>query len=204
MIHRLIFRYRSQLIPEGIIWVAHNHNRADTVVHAVVTDAPEPPFPDPARGTESPAAHDHRGQAEALGLEAEALLHVVVFDDVDLEGDLRADQRLRKVLRLSGREGVELLLPLLLRLLRLLLSGRSAHRTLGDVDVGVVVDGDRDGAPVGTIEHRGGADVEQHHGVPGAEVVLNGPLDGKGGLVGEVDGDADAAVRGGRRGRGSG
>jgi hypothetical protein len=212
MIHRLIFRHRAQLIPEGvatsssrsIIRVAHNHHGADTVVHAVVTDAPEPPFAGPARGAEATAAHDQGGQAEALGLEAEALLHVVVLDDVDLEGGLRDDERLREVLRLGGGEGVEVLLPLLLGLLGLLLGGRGARRALGDVGVGVVVDGDRDGAPVGAVEHGGGADVQQHDGVPGAEVVLDGPLDGKGGLVGEVDGDADAAVRGGRRGGGRG
>jgi len=44
--------------------------------------------------------------------------------------------------------------------------------------------------------------VEQHDGVPGAEVVLHGPLDGEGGLVGEIDGDGDAPVRGGRVGPG--
>ena len=208
MIHRLIFKRRAQLIPEGaattsshsIIRVAHNHHKAGAVVHAVVADAPEPPFPDPARGAEAAAAHDQGGQAKALGLEAEALLHVVVLDDVDLEGDLRADERLREVLRLGGGEGVEVLLPLLLGLLGLLLGGRGARRALGDVGVGVVVDGDRDGAPVGAVEDRGGAHVEQHDGVPGAEVVLHGPLDGEGGLVGEVDGDGDAAVRGGRVG----
>jgi len=66
LIHRLIFRQRAQLIPEGvattsshiIIWVVHNHHKADAVVHAVVTDAPEPPFPEPARGAEAVAAHD--------------------------------------------------------------------------------------------------------------------------------------------------
>jgi hypothetical protein len=32
--------------------------------------------------------------------------------------------------------------------------------------------GGRDGSPVGAIEHKSGADVEQHDGVPGAEIVL--------------------------------
>ncbi|KAK8447389.1 hypothetical protein SEVIR_8G063050v4 [Setaria viridis] len=82
--------------------------------------------------------------------------------------------------------------------------GRGARRALGDAGVGLVVDGDRDGAPVGAVEHGGGADVEQHDGIPGAEVVLDGPLDGEGGLVREVHRDADAAVRGRRRGGGRG
>lgn len=39
--------------------------------------------------------------------------------------------------------------------------------------------------------------MEEDDGVTGAEVVVDGPLDGEGGLVGEVDGDADAALGGG-------
>jgi len=203
MIHRLIFKRRAQLIPEGaattsshsIIRVAHNHHKAGAVVHAVVTDASKLPFPDPARGAEAAAAHDQDRQAEALGLKAEAFLHVVVLD-VDLEGDLRDDERLREVMRLGGGEGVEVLLPLLLGLL----GGRGLRHALGDVGVGVFVDGDWDGAPIGTVEHGGGADVQQ----PPVEVVLDGPLDGEGGLVGEVDGDADAAERRGLRGGGRG
>ncbi|KAB8100084.1 hypothetical protein EE612_030458, partial [Oryza sativa] len=201
-----ILRHRAELIPHGlptasrrtIIRVAHDHDGADAVVHAVVADAPEPPFARPARGAEAAAAHDHGGQAEALGLEAEALLHVVVLDYVDLEGDLRGDERLRQVLRLGGGEGVEVLLPLLLGLLGLVARGGVGVGVLGGVGGGVVVvDGDGDGAPVGAVEHGGGADVEEHDGVARAEVVLHGPLDGEGGLVGEVDGDGDAAVRGG-------
>ena len=37
--------------------------------------------------------------------------------------------------------------------------------------------------------------MEQHDGVPGAEVVLHGPLDGEGGLVEEIDGNGDAVMR---------
>ena len=48
---------------------------------------------------------------------------------MDLEGDLHDDERLREVLRLGGGEG--------------------------DAGVGLVVDGDRDGAPVGA-DGRGG------------------------------------------------
>jgi hypothetical protein len=125
--------------------------------------------------------------------QAPGATHVVVLDDVDLEGDLRGDERLGQVLRLDGREEVEVLLSLLPRLLRLV-GGRHGQR----------VDGDGDGAPVGAVEDGGGADVKQHDGVPGAEVVLDRPLDGEGRLIGEVDGDADAAVRRGRGRRGGG
>lgn len=36
--------------------------------------------------------------------------------------------------------------------------------------------------------------MEENHGVAGAEVVMDGPFDGEGGLVGEIDGDADLAL----------
>lgn len=74
------------------------------------------------------------------------------------------------------------------------------------VGVGVGVDGEVDGAPVGAEEDVGRADVEQDHGVPGADVVLHGPADRVGALVGEVDGHADFATRagGGGGGRGAG
>jgi hypothetical protein len=62
----------------------------------------------------------------------------VVLDDVDLEGDLRGNERLRQVIRLGGGEGVVVLLPLLLPLLL----GRALR---------VVGDGDGDGAPVGAL-----------------------------------------------------
>jgi hypothetical protein len=113
----------------------------------------------------------------------------VVLDDVDLEGDLHGDERLGQVLRLDGREGVEVL-PLLPRLVRLV-AGRRGQRVIVDGD------GDGDGVPVGAIEDSGGVDVKQHDGVPGAEVVLDCSLDGEGRLIGEVDsdGDADACMR---------
>lgn len=74
------------------------------------------------------------------------------------------------------------------------------------VGVGVGVDGEVDGAPVGAEEDVGSADVEQDHGVAGADVVLHGPADRVGALVGEVDGHADFATRagGGGGGRGAG
>ena len=49
-----------------------------------------------------------------------------------------------------------------------------------------------------------GADVEEDDGVPGAEVVGDGPAHGERGLVGEVDGDGDAAMRGSEGGGGGG
>lgn len=76
------------------------------------------------------------------------------------------------------------------------------------VGVGVSVDGEVDRAPVGAEEDVGRADVEaveQDHGVPGADVVLHGPADRVGALVGEVDGHADfAACAGGGGGGGGG
>jgi len=84
-----------------------------------------------------------------------------------MKGDLRDDERLREVMRLGGGKGVEVLLLLLLGLLGLLLGGRGLRRALGDVGVGVFVDGDRDGAQIGTVEHGGGADVQQHDAPPG-------------------------------------
>ena len=80
-----------------------------------------------------------------------------------MKGDLRDDERLREVMRLGGGKGVEVLLLLLLGLL---LGGRGRRRALGDVGVGVFVDKDRNGAPIGTVEHGGGADVQQHDGIP--------------------------------------
>ena len=83
-----------------------------------------------------------------------------------MKGDLRDDERLREVMRLGGGKGVEVLLLLLLGLLGLLLGGRGLRRALGDVGVRVFVDKDRNGAPIGTVEHGGGADVQQHDGIP--------------------------------------
>lgn len=56
------------------------------------------------------------------------------------------------------------------------------------------------GAPVGAVEAGGGTDVEQDHGVSRAEVILDGPADGVGALVAEIDGDSDLAL--GAEGRG--
>ena len=83
-----------------------------------------------------------------------------------MKGDLRDDERLHEVMRLGGGKGVEILLLLLLGLPGLLLGGRGLHRALGDVGVRVFVDKDRNGAPIGTVEHGGGADVQQHDGIP--------------------------------------
>lgn len=52
------------------------------------------------------------------------------------------------------------------------------------------------GAPVGAVEDGGGADVDESDGVARAEVILDGPADGEGALVAEIDGDADFAVGG--------
>lgn len=52
----------------------------------------------------------------------------------------------------------------------------------------------RERAPVGAEEDGGGGHVDEDDGVSGAEVVVDGPADGEGGLVGEVDGDPDLAA----------
>jgi hypothetical protein len=185
-------------LGRAVIREAHHHNGADTVVHAVVADAAEPALAGPPRGAEALAPHDDGAEREALDLEAEALLHVVVPDDVDLVGDAGVLERAGEVVGLGGREGVVVVLH--------------PARGGGGLAVAVAVlggggarvgEGDVDGAPVGAVEHGGGAHVEQDDGVPGAEVVGDGPAHGVGGLVGEVDGDGDAAV-GGSQGRGGG
>ena len=45
------------------------------------------------------------------------------------------------------------------------------------------VEGEIHGPPIGTVEDGGGLDVEEDHSVAGAEVILDSPLDGRGGFV---------------------
>nr|GLL38390.1 hypothetical protein CR513_39626 [Ipomoea trifida] len=111
------------------------------------------------------------------------LLHVVVLHDVDFERNLRVHQRLSQIGGLSDGESVEIVLQLLLRLL-----------------VVSVDDGEVNRSPVGAVEHRGGADVDENHGVARAEVLVHRPLDSEGGLIAEVHGDANPSLSsGGRR-----
>ena len=137
-------------------------------MHAVVADAPEPPFRGPAHRPDPAAPHDDGAQSEPFNLQAEPLLHVVVLDDVDLEGDAGVGERLSEKGGLGGGEGGEVVLALLVGL-------------LGVVGGGGV--GEVDGAPVGAVEYGGGADVEEDDGVAGAEVVVDGPSDCVGRLV---------------------
>ena len=93
-------------------------------MHAVIADAPEPALAAPPGDTEAPAPHNDRAEAEPLD-------HMSL-DNVDLEDD----KWLREVLRLGGREGVEVLLQLLRRHL------------LSRVVEGGGGDGKVDGAPI--------------------------------------------------------
>lgn len=90
---------------------------------------------------------------------------------------MRLHQGLRHVIGLDVGQVIEILFELLLGLLG-----------------GIVGDGDVAGAPVSAVEDGGGADVEEDDGVAAAEVVLDGPFDGVGALVAEVDGDGDFAL----------
>lgn len=102
--------------------------------------------------------------------------------------------QLRDLLR---REGVELILQLLL--LELII----AAVAIIIVVVVIAGGGEMGGAPVGAVEDGGGSDVDESDGVGGAEVVLDGPLDGEGALVAKIDRDGDFAG-GGVGGEGGG
>ncbi|PWZ40378.1 hypothetical protein Zm00014a_015470 [Zea mays] len=148
-----------------VIREAHHHNRADNVMHAVVADAAEPPLAGPPRGAEALAPHDDGAEREALDLEAEALFHVVVPDDVDLVGDARVLERPGDVIGLGGRESVVVVLH----------PARSGGLGIGVTATKAILgvgardgEGDVDGAPVDAVEHGGGAHVEQNDGVPEA------------------------------------
>lgn len=174
-----------------VIRESNDDDRTDAVVHTVVTNTAEPSIGAPPRGSEAPAAHNDGDQTKPLDLQAEPLLQVVILHDVDLERDLGLAERLGEVVGFGDGEAVEIGLEFLL--------GGLVGR-----------DGDVGGAPVGAVEDGGGADVEEDDGIAGAEVVLDGPGDGEGALVAEVDGDADAALgtggggAGGREARGGG
>lgn len=153
----------------------YDDDRTDAVMHTVVTDTAEPGLGGRLRSAEAPAAHNDGAEAEPLDLQAQPLLHVVVLHYVDLVRSLSLFQRLGEVVGLGDGEIVEIVLELLLRLL-------------------VFRDGDIGGAPVSTVEDAGGADVEEDDGIAGAEVILDGPFDGEGALVAEIDGDPDSAL----------
>ena len=158
-----------------VIGEPHDDDRTDAVVHTVVTDTAEPGLGGPLRSPESPAAHHDGAEAEPLDLQAQPLLHVVVLDYVDLVRRLGFLKRPGEVVGFGDGEIVEIVLELLLGLL-----------VFGDGDVG--------GAPVGAVEDASGPDVEEDDGIARAEVVLDGPFDGEGALVAEIDGDPDSAL----------
>lgn len=113
----------------------------------------------------------------------------MVLDNVDSEGELSLDQGLGQGGRLGGGEIVEIVLEFAL-------GGLSGGRgRVGAVDIAAVGSyRDRVGAPVGAVEDAGGSHVEEDHVIPGTKVVLDGPSDGVGALVAQVDRDRDLAV----------
>lgn len=60
------------------------------MVTALITNTPEPDLTIPLRDPKAPAPHDDK----PLDLEAYPLLHVMVVDNVNLEGDIALHQRL--------------------------------------------------------------------------------------------------------------
>lgn len=126
----------------------------------------------------------------------------MVLDDVDLVRNLSLLQGLGEISSLGSREGIKVVLELLLDV-SLGRSSRfvSAAVVVQRLNIIVRVDGEVDGAPVGAEEYGSGADVEEDDGVSGTEIVVDRPTDGVGTLVGEVDGDADLAAGSGSRGR---
>jgi hypothetical protein len=180
-----------------IFGIPHHDDRTDAVVDAVVANAAESTVAAAASRTKPSAPHDHRIQAKPLDLQAQPLPHVVVLHDVDLVRDLRLPKRPREIGDLRRRERVEVVLQLLVRRF-------GARGGVGAVAAIHVRGGDREvnRAPVSAEEDRGGADVEEDHGVSGSDVVIHGPAHGVGRLVGEIDGHANLAAGpgGGRRG----
>lgn len=193
----ILFSDRSNRNNGGIstlllIRIPHNHHRAHTVPHAVITNASKPAIITLSSSPKPTAPHNHSAQPKPLDLQAKPLLHIMIFHNVYLKRNLGVHERLGQIRGLGGGKCIEIILQLLLRLLVLR-----------------VHDGEVNGTPIGTVENRSRTDVDENDGVPRAEVVVNGPLDGEGGLVGEVDGDANLAlgagggsVSGGRGGGG--
>lgn len=154
---------------------AHDDDGAHAVVHAVVADCAQPaPLGRPLGRTEPSAAHDHGTESQALYLQAQPLLHVVVLHDVDFVGELGLHQGLGQGRGLGGREIVEIVL-------QLSLGGLHGERCR--VEILGIGEWDGLGAPVGAVEDARGAHVEEHHVVPGPQVVLHGPSHGVRALV---------------------
>lgn len=160
-----------------LIRISHDNNRTDAMPHTVIANTAKPPIASSLCCPKSPAPHDHSTQSKSLNLQTEPLLHIMILHNVDFERDLRVHKRLRQIGRLRSGEGVEIIFQLLLRLL-----------------VVGVDDGEVHGAPVSTVEDGSGAHVEQNNSISGAEVVMDGPLDGESRFVAEIDGDADLAL----------
>lgn len=192
MKHGQFLRLWLRLLLGGgvVLLISHHHHGAGAVLHAVIADAAELPFAPPPGGADAAAAHDDGAQSQPLNLQAQPLLHVVILHDVNLHRDMGVHERLRQVVGLLRRQVVVLLLHL----------PRRRRRRLGEGVVGgggAVGGGGGGGAPVGAVENAGGPDMEEDHGVAGADVVVHRPLHGEGALVAEVDGDGDAAEGGG-------
>ena len=169
-----------------IIRIPHDNNRTNTVVNTIITNRAKLPIaPSLLLSSKPSAPHDHRAQIQPLDLQTQPLPHVVVLHYLDLVREPRLLQGLREIGDFRGREGVEILLGGVARRRRRL---------------------EREGAPVGAEEDGGGGDVEDDDGVSGADVVIDGPADGEGAFLREVDCDSDftAGAGGGGCGGGSG
>jgi hypothetical protein len=160
----------------GLLGEPDNNNGADAMANTIIADTPEPALAIPLGGPEASAPHDDGIDAKPLDLEADPLLHVVVLDDVNLEGDVALHQRLSKIRGLGGRESIEVVFELLMGFL------------VGGVD------GKIDGAPVGSVEDAGRAYMEENDVVTGSEIVQHRPFHGERALVAQIDCDGDFPV----------
>lgn len=88
---------------------------------------------------------------------------------MDLKRNIPLHQRLGQVISFGSGEAIKIIFELLLGFF------------IGDCYV--------DGTPIGAVENGGGTDVKEDDGVARPEIILNGPFDGVGTLIAEINGD---------------
>lgn len=181
-----LLNFDERLAIVFIIGIPDHNDRTNAMMHAIVTDTPQFAVTPSLLSTKTPAPHDHSAQTQPLNLQTEPLPHIMVLHDVYLVRKSSLLQRPRQISGFGGGERVEIVLQLFL----VLYVG-------GVFAVDLLL---RERAPVGAEEDGSGRHVDEDDGVAGAKVVVDGPADGEGGLVGEVDGNPDlAAGEGGGR-----
>lgn len=121
---------------------------------------------------------------------------------MDLKRNLSISQGLREIGGFGGSKSIEIILELGFGLVIVVSDDDVGGGIL--VRIGIGVEGNVGRTPIGTEEDGGRADVEENDGIAGADVVLDGPADGEGTFVGEVNGDADFAAGAGGGGGGGG